>query len=216
MEKPPQDHSSSSSSSSESPQKKVQQNKEESEYLAKLSDAKLQETYDRYEADPNFDITDGLLDNIVIDKEKIHTEMQERLRQHLLAEGKIYPPPKPEPRQQTTIFANDGSFLDMFKKMQEQQQEQGAAAAASGSAVPIEAAQVKKPTEIKPRPQAPMYGKRRGGKILKTGIVEKKKPIEDSTADAAPGDAWSQYMKEVKRYKSVSCDVDNKTRPLVK
>lgn len=189
-----------------------QRKRNESEYLAKMSDEKLQETYERYENDPTFDITDGLLDNIVIDKEKIHKEMQERLRQHLASEGKVYPPPKPEPAQNNTIFANDGSFMEMFKKMQEQQQ-QGASSSSAGGGEqqPSEA----KPAEVK-RPLGPMYGKRRGGKILKTGIVAKKKPIEDTSADATPGDAWSQYMKEVKRYKSVSCDVDNKTRPLVK
>lgn len=200
----------------------VKNKTESDEYLSKLSDEKLQESYDRYENDPSYDITDGLLDNIVIDKEKIHTEMQERLRQHLLSEGKVYPPPKPEPLPQTTAFANDGSFMDMFKKMQEQQQREasGGEAGPSSSSSATATVQVneekKKPLEIKPRPVGPMFGKRRGGKILKTGIVEKKKPIEDLSADAAPGDAWSQYMKEVKRYKAVSCDVDNKNRPLVK
>lgn len=198
-------------------QQQSQNNKSESEYLSKLSDEKLQESYDRYENDPSYDITDGLLDNIVIDKEKIHLEMQERLRQHLLSEGKVYPPPKPEPPLQTTAFANDGSFLDMFKKMQEQQQaEAGASTSTTLMQVASTATEVKKPLEAKPRPVGPMFGKRRGGKILKTGIVEKKKPVEDLSADAAPGDAWSQYMKEVKRYKAVSCDVDNKNRPLVK
>lgn len=204
-------------------QNNIKNKTESDEYLSKLSDEKLQESYDRYENDPSYDITDGLLDNIVIDKEKIHTEMQERLRQHLLSEGKVYPPPKPEPLPQTTAFANDGSFMDMFKKMQEQQQREaggGEAGPSSSSSATATVHQVneekKKPLEIKPRPVGPMFGKRRGGKILKTGIVEKKKPIEDLSADAAPGDAWSQYMKEVKRYKAVSCDVDNKNRPLVK
>lgn len=200
-------------------------NKTESDYLSKMSDKKLQESMDRYDADPDYSITDGLLDNIVIDKEKIQAEMQERLRQHLLAEGKLYPPKKPEPAAVAGAFVNDGSFLDMFKKMQQQQQEsQEGTATASGSSTATLAANIAqpttstitaKPTEVK-RPVGPMYGKRRGGKILKTGIVAKKKPIEEFSNTAVPGDAWSQYMNEVKRYKAVSCDVDNKNRPLVK
>lgn len=179
--------------------------KSTSNYLSSLSDRKLQETYEKYQNDPDFDITDGLLDNIVIDKEKIHQEMQERLRQHLAAEGKVYPPPKPEPTQ--TMFANDGSFLDFFKKMQEQQQEQIQQANSGNSLATFnKVLEPKKP---------PVFGKRRGGKILKTGIVEKKKPVDDP-ADNSATDAWSLYMQEVKRYKNVSCDVDNKTRPLVK
>lgn len=200
-------------------QQHQQMGKTESEYLSKMSDEKLQESFDRYEADPNCDITDGLLDNIVIDKEKIQAEMQERLRQHLLSEGKVYPPLKPEPPQQTTAFANDGSFMDMFKRMQQEQQGGSSAVAGPSSTSTAQtksANNEQKLAEAKPRPVGPMFGKRRGGKILKTGIVEKKKPIEDLSADATPGDAWSQYMKEVKRYKAVSCDVDNKNRPLVK
>lgn len=216
-----------------SDQSQQRREKTESEYLSKMSDEKLQESYDRYQTDPTYDITDGLLDNIVIDKEKIQAEMQERLRQHLLAEGKVYPPRRPEPPPQTTAFANDGSFMDMFKRMQQESEAAAAAAAAdaaqtevvadggggvgvmaSGSGVNRKAAAAAA-TEVR-RAVGPMFGKRRGGKILKTGIVEKKKPIEDLSADAAPGDAWSQYMKEVKRYKAVSCDVDNKNRPLVK
>lgn len=201
----------------ESQQPSQREKTQSDEFLAKMSDEKLQESFDRYEADPSYTMTDGLLDNIVIDKEKIQAEMQERLRQHLLAEGKVYPPPKPEPPPQTTAFANDGSFLDMFKKMQEQQQQQqqGTGEGSSSSGVTVGVAKSSATTEVK-RPVGPMFGKRRGGKILKTGIVEKKKPIEDLSADAAPGDAWSQYMKEVKRYKAVSCDTENKNRPLVK
>ena len=66
-----------------------------------------------------------------------------------------------------------------------------------------------------PPPPLPVFGRRRGGKILKTGMVKKVRPIEESAADA-PNDAWTLYLQEVKKYKSASCDADSKTRPLVK
>lgn len=108
---------------------------------------------------------------------------------------------------QENTFKNDGSFLEMFKKMQEEKaaKEQNVETpdASTASAVP----QVKKPV-------APIFGKRRGGKVLKTGLVEKlKNPNE---IEEEPKDAWSVYMKEVKRYKEACCDDDSKTRPLVK
>lgn len=94
---------------------------------------------------------------------------------------------------------NDGSFLEMFKKMQE---------------VTKKAEPDKKP-EIK-KPALPFIGKRRGGRVLKTGLVKKAKAIDEQTADNAPKDAWSLYMQEVKKYRETSCEEERKTRPLVK
>ncbi|XP_021189961.3 serine/arginine-rich splicing factor 4 [Helicoverpa armigera] len=94
---------------------------------------------------------------------------------------------------------NDGSFLEMFKKMQE---------------VTKKAEPEKKP-EIK-KPALPFIGKRRGGRVLKTGLVKKAKAIDEQTADSAPKDAWSLYMQEVKKYRETSCEEERKTRPLVK
>lgn len=94
-------------------------------------------------------------------------------------------------------FKNDGTFLEMFKKMQEEQTK----------------AQEAKSSEA--RRALPAFGKRRGGRVLKTGLVQKTKvaaPVETSE----PQDAWSVYLKEVKRYKEACCDDDSKTRPLVK
>ncbi|XP_059613829.1 probable ATP-dependent RNA helicase DDX46 [Phlebotomus argentipes] len=146
------------------------------------------------------DLSEEYFEDIEANKEKIHQAMEERLRQHLAAQGKVYPPPKPEP-QQTTMFANDGSFMEMFKRMQEQQKtEQASGSGTSG---------------VKKAP-APLFGKRRGGKILKTGIVEKKKPVEEATPAPGSADAWTLYMAEVKKYKNFSCDIDNNSRPLVK
>lgn len=97
------------------------------------------------------------------------------------------------------VFKNDGSFLEMFKKMQEQQQK------AQEEAAPA-AEEIKKPI-------LPTFGKRRGGKVLKTGLVQKIRQPRDEESGT---DAWSVYLKEVRRYKEACCDDDSKTRPLVK
>ncbi|KAJ3664032.1 hypothetical protein Zmor_008238 [Zophobas morio] len=94
------------------------------------------------------------------------------------------------------MFKNDGSFMEMFKKMQEEQKKKEAESAAESRA-----------------PQ-PAFGKRRGGKVLKTGMVQKTKSMNQEEGDAQ--DAWTLYMKEVKRYKEACCDDDSKTRLLVK
>lgn len=97
-------------------------------------------------------------------------------------------------------FKNDGSFLEMFKKMQEEQQKQKQEAGTSESGS---------------KSALPAFGKRRGGRVLKTGLVEKAKNLQENELDN-PQDAWSVYMKEVKKYKEACCDDDSKTRPLVK
>lgn len=96
------------------------------------------------------------------------------------------------------VFKNDGSFLEMFKKMQEQQK-----------------VKEEPPTPLDVIKRAPpVFGKRRGGKVLKTGLVQKVRlPNEE---DNSSQDAWSVYMKEVRKYKEACCDDDSKTRPLVK
>lgn len=94
---------------------------------------------------------------------------------------------------------NDGSFLQMFKKMQEIAKKEEDA----------------KKTEIK-KPALPFIGKRRGGRVLKTGVVKKAKAIDEQPADGSSKDAWSLYMQEVKKYKETSCEDDRKTRLLVK
>lgn len=116
---------------------------------------------------------------------------------------KVYSKHTEVPTQENT-FKNDGSFLEMFKKMQEEK-----AAEEKKTETPeasVSNAEVKK--------TLPIFGKRRGGKVLKTGMVQKlKNPTE---AEEEPKDAWSMYMKEVKRYREACCDDDSKTRPLVK
>ncbi|XP_015121502.1 arginine/serine-rich coiled-coil protein 2 isoform X1 [Diachasma alloeum] len=111
----------------------------------------------------------------------------------------VLPAPPVVPLQ-SNAFANDGSFMEMFKKMQEQ--------------MPA----VQKPTTstLEEKPVAPpplMVGKRRGGRILKTGMVAKPKTEEKGEQ---PKDAWSLYMAEVKKYREVCCQEEDNTRPLVK
>ncbi|XP_018566666.1 arginine/serine-rich coiled-coil protein 2 [Anoplophora glabripennis] len=102
-----------------------------------------------------------------------------------------------EEDQVKCVFKNDGSFLEMFKKMQEQQKAQESVASAEEK-----------------KPAIPAFGKRRGGKVLKTGLVQKVRLTTEEETNAQ--DAWSVYMKEVRRYKEACCDDDSKTRPLVK
>lgn len=97
-------------------------------------------------------------------------------------------------------FKNDGSFLEIFRKMQEEQQQKAEAAKAEAGS-----------SEIK----IPTFGKRRGGRVLKTGVVMKTK-MDEENEGVEPQDPWSIYLKEVKRYKEACCDDDSKTRPLVK
>lgn len=149
----------------------------------------------------------GNIDESDFDRERIHREMQERLQLHLAREGKVYPPPKPQASH--PIFANDGSFLETFKKLQEQQKQhvhEHHKVEPSAAAIPA----------VQQQYQKPMFSKRRGGKILKTGIVQKTKIADESVTEETPNDAWSLYLQEVKKYKNVSCDADSKTRPLVK
>ncbi|KAK9978556.1 hypothetical protein ABG768_020302 [Culter alburnus] len=113
-------------------------------------------------------------------------------------------------------FANDGSFMEMFKKKMEEEerrkreteeQEKTKSPAPAG-----QAAQDKKPCSV-----SSIVGKRRGGArlALKTGMVAKKQKL-DSEVEAGKGDAWTKYMAEVKKYKAHQCGDDDKTRPLVK
>uniref|UniRef100_A0AAQ4QD43 Telomerase RNA component interacting RNase n=1 Tax=Gasterosteus aculeatus aculeatus TaxID=481459 RepID=A0AAQ4QD43_GASAC len=117
-------------------------------------------------------------------------------------------------------FANDGSFMEMFKKKMEAeakrkkdtQQSGGEARATEQGQTPVE----KKPPPVTSFVRGlAVVGKRRGGVFLKTGMVAKKQKDE---TESKPGksDAWSTYMAEVKKYKAHECGDDDKTRPLVK
>lgn len=154
-----------------------------------------------------------------IDREKIQKEIEEKLRLALAREGKVYPHPKPEPSH--PVFANDGSFLEIFKKMQQQQtfvQQQvgeGVQIHAVPNTVAKPAPSVAPVPQHHPPPPLPIMNRRRGGKILKTGVVAKPKSANDmDTGDVK--DFWSIYLREVKKYKSTACESESKTRPLVR
>ncbi|XP_053708093.1 telomerase RNA component interacting RNase [Synchiropus splendidus] len=104
-------------------------------------------------------------------------------------------------------FANDGSFMEMFKKKMEEA-EMKKSEDASGTE------HGQSPQDRKPALTS-FVGKRRGGVFLKTGMVAKKQKPD---TEVVPGksDAWSKYMAEVKKYKAHQCSDDDKTRPLVK
>lgn len=144
------------------------------------------------------------------EKERIQRETYARLQQYLVTEGKSYPAPKPQASH--PIFANDGSFLETFKSLQGQMQQQ------QQEVAPVP--EVVKPKEIIPAKEPvrmPPTIKRRGGKILKTGVVRKQRIVEDADdPESQPKDSWSAYLKEVKRYKNVTCSEENMTRSLVK
>ncbi|XP_059472608.1 telomerase RNA component interacting RNase [Neocloeon triangulifer] len=116
-------------------------------------------------------------------------------------------------------FKNDGSFLEMFKKMQEEaaKKEQkpedskspNIPASSSSSSVSL--------LDDAEKPPPVSVGKRRGGRVLPTGQVKKQKNEgEEGQGNAPSKDAWSAYMAEVKKYQSSTCEEEGKNRPLVK
>ncbi|XP_074511685.1 telomerase RNA component interacting RNase isoform X2 [Sebastes fasciatus] len=121
------------------------------------------------------------------------------------------------------VFANDGSFMEMFKKKMEQEEKRkketqqqdtcGEARDTEQGQTPVE----KKPLPVTSFSSIPytQVGKRRGGVFLKTGMVAKKLKDENER-EPGKSDAWSTYMAEVKKYKAHQCGDDDKTRPLVK
>lgn len=111
------------------------------------------------------------------------------------------------------VFANDGSFMELFKKKMEDERRKKEMQQTGGDARATEQGQT--PVEKKAPPVTSFVGKRRGGVFLKTGIVAKKQK-QDTEAEPGKSDAWSKYMAEVKKYKAHQCGDDDKTRPLVK
>ncbi|XP_008328955.1 telomerase RNA component interacting RNase isoform X2 [Cynoglossus semilaevis] len=109
------------------------------------------------------------------------------------------------------VFANDGSFMEMFKKMEEEKKKKKEKEQTGGD---TEKGQTSA-SQRKPPPVTSFVGKRRGGVFLKTGVVVKKQK-QDTEATPGKSDAWSKYMAEVKKYKAHQCSDDDKTRPLVK
>ncbi|XP_041091775.1 telomerase RNA component interacting RNase isoform X2 [Polyodon spathula] len=119
-------------------------------------------------------------------------------------------------------FANDGSFMDLFKKKMEAEKRkrergEGEEKEEEEAGAGGEGATGKEPPAKSGGRVTSIVGKRRGGAklALKTGMVAKKKKLE-SEVDADKGDAWHMYMAEVQKYKAHQCGDDDKTRPLVK
>lgn len=138
-------------------------------------------------------------------------------------------------QQAQNAFKNDGSFLEIYQRLEQQQQQQKARSAE----LPISEVQVSQspsaaatttiststtattttstvPSEKRSETlkTLPIIGKRKN-KALKTGVVKKVKPDDDKKL-SKPTDAWSLYLDEVKRYQETVGEQDNKTRPLVK
>lgn len=157
-----------------------------------------QEGFEQFSRDHGIDFSNIDTDE---DRQALHEKMEQVLKEHFEAQGKVYPPVKPEKPaiNAATGFANDGSFLEQFKKMQDEYKQQ------------MEDEKKRRAAEERLK-SLPL--RRRGGKILKTGIVAKTTATPSANSSA---DAWSLYFKEVQKYKRASCDSDAPpTRPLVK
>uniref|UniRef100_A0A671Q228 Telomerase RNA component interacting RNase n=1 Tax=Sinocyclocheilus anshuiensis TaxID=1608454 RepID=A0A671Q228_9TELE len=98
-------------------------------------------------------------------------------------------------------FANDGSFMELFKKKMEEEERRKREGEEEEKTKSSPAAPDKKPLSA-----SSFVGKRRGGArlALKTGMVAKKQKL-DSEVEAGKGDAWTKYMAEVKKYKAHQC-----------
>ncbi|KFM72084.1 hypothetical protein X975_22155, partial [Stegodyphus mimosarum] len=110
-------------------------------------------------------------------------------------------------KQGINTFANDGSFLELFKKKMEEEAKGETSGTSDGEGSKSADEKLKK---------AESSVKRRGGKVLKTGMVKKQKTADYLDDQPPATDAWTRYMAEVKKYRQQACDEDGKTRPLVK
>ncbi|KAL7642932.1 UNVERIFIED_CONTAM: hypothetical protein RMT77_006221 [Armadillidium vulgare] len=133
-------------------------------------------------------------------------------------------------------FKNDGSFLEMFKKMQEQNAKNENSNApgnevtnTGNSNSPTNSTDSNALTsssftcgEKSNKTTRLVAKKRRAAKVLPTGLVKKQRkdgqPVEEETKkEQRKNDPWSKYMDEVKKYKQQSCTDDKSSRtPLVK
>ncbi|CAL8069516.1 unnamed protein product [Orchesella dallaii] len=81
----------------------------------------------------------------------------------------------------------------------------------------------------KPTPPVIMIGKRRGGRVLPTGVIKRLKSADPSNArkvDATTvtskpdcdvkSPAWKRYMAEVEQYRNQLCSEEKQNHPLVK
>ncbi|KAF2346490.1 hypothetical protein FHG87_022754 [Trinorchestia longiramus] len=131
----------------------------------------------------------------------------------------------------SNVFKNDGSFLEMFKKMQDQKNQEQSESSdickkekqedanddqsektsfSLGEQGSAQSSSSRKSSFLS------CVGKRRGGRVLPTGIVKKAKKSQQGEQEGEPNDAWSRYLNEVRKYREQSCEEEGKRRPLVK
>ncbi|XP_071442555.1 telomerase RNA component interacting RNase-like [Hetaerina americana] len=149
----------------------------------------------------------------------------------------------PSENEPKNIFKNDGSFLKMFQLLQREGKPSSEQASGDQTPPPPPAedsppnSSTSPPSSPTPSPNSKFssppssssekestrkkslmsfVGKRRGGKVLPTGVVKKQRKDDPVKESGCPKDAWSQYMEEVRKYKELSCEEEGKTRPLVK
>lgn len=118
------------------------------------------------------------------------------------------------------VFRNDGSFLEMFKRMQKTSQQSGATPSnplptvSAPKDLPVSSIEEEQLRLSTPKTVPPFIGRRRSTKALPIGKVKKLKTSDDDKP--ASKDAWAKYLDEVKKYKETYCDAEDKNRPLVK
>lgn len=128
----------------------------------------------------------------------------------------------------TNIFRNDGSFLEMFKKMQNASKlntSTDTKTSEPGNSLKrtdtenLSSSSHKEDTQQPKLTTVPsfMASRRRACKILPVGKVKKLKTEEEEMKQQKPpSDAWAKYLDEVKKYKETYCDSETKNRSLVK
>jgi len=122
----------------------------------------------------------------------------------------------------SNAFKNDGSFMEMFKRLQEQQGSKPVTVKVEEhQKIPSPPMSQAAKSDNPKKTALSFVGKRRGGRVLSTGIIKKQKKEDSDRKDGSSSaqgktDAWSQYMNEVRRYKEQSCEEEGKRRPLVK
>ncbi|XP_027141033.1 telomerase RNA component interacting RNase isoform X1 [Larimichthys crocea] len=154
--------------------------------------------------------------------------------------------PAPAPPPGGNVFANDGSFMEMFKKkMEEEERRRKEAQQRTGGEEARATEQGQTSVEKKPPPvtsfvrglasflfigigpsaRAPVTVSvfypltqvgKRRGGVFLKTGMVAKKQKHDTEVEPGKSDAWSKYMAEVKKYKAHQCGDDDKTRPLVK
>ncbi|RWS08081.1 hypothetical protein B4U79_06075 [Dinothrombium tinctorium] len=107
-------------------------------------------------------------------------------------------------------FANDGSFLEMFKQMEK----------ANVSSVKQETSRDQSNSDLTTLESGSesrnVTTVKRRSKVLKIGVIKRNRRLLEDTEEMNSGDAWQQYMNEVRKYKDKFGDDSDKNRPLVK